>query len=83
MCVCVCVCVCVCEQGQEVSEDEGGGASLARDLSGHTDTVFDVAWLHPGSLAYKMGARLMSASHDLTVRAWGLSVTESPRSGDI
>ena len=44
--------------------------------AGHEDTVFDVAWIPRGSTAHKLGARLLSASHDLTLRAWGLSVAQ-------
>ena len=53
------------------SMDERGSPALEQTLVGHKDTVFDVAWVPPGSLAHELGARLMSASHDKTVRAWG------------
>ena len=62
--------------GLNVTQQEQDPMSLGRALAGHEDTVFDVAWIPRGSTAHKLGARLLSASHDLTLRAWGLSVAQ-------
>ena len=72
----------MCEQGGGGEGGEGregvGSDSKheeleqAQSLAGHGDTVFDVAWVAPGSSAYHQGVRLVSASHDNTLRAWGI-----------
>lgn len=63
--------------------DDGAAPTLARSLQGHADTVFDVAWVPRHSAAYAQGARLLSASHDNTVRAWGTANALKVPAGDI
>ena len=64
--------------GLNATQQEQDPMSLGRSLTGHEDTVFDVAWIPHGSTAHQLGARLLSASHDLTLRTWGLSVAQGP-----
>ena len=64
--------------GLNVTQQEQDPMSLGRALTGHEDTVFDVAWIPRGSMPHELGARLVSASHDLTMRAWGLPVAQGP-----
>ncbi len=45
----------------------GDGGAESKRLQGHADLVFDVQWLPPD----RRGARLVTASHDCTWRAWG------------